>query len=488
MNQGSESSAATGSAGTTAPRWAWLVCWLMFAATSLNYMDRQTVSLVRPQLREAFHIQTDAEFGWVLSAFIMIYALFQAPAGYLVDRFDLGRCYAFAVAFWSLAAVATAFAPSLGFLIVCRALLGVGESFNWPCALRVTGRVLPPSARGLGNGIFNSGAAVGAVLTPLVVTYLVTAYNWRAAFLAVGVLGFVWVVVWLFAIQGPRRGDLARREEPLFRIETSTQPVALHLYAAYFVVGLLALVSAISALWFGMVALWLAVAVLVLGPPLAALGSPHDPRLAPWARSLAVIARLRSFWLVALASVSINLCWHFLINWVPSFLNADRGFDYQSSNYLSMIPFLAADLGNLGGGWLSRQLSRHGSATMRGRFLILVLGTLLATAGPWVGLVQNQSAVIVLVALMAAGTAAFMAVYFAFAQEVSIAHAGLVVGYLGAIGNLAVAGFQPLAGHVKDVTGSFAPVFVLVGLLPIVALAALAGSHWLGDTRSRAQA
>ena len=103
----------------------------------------------------------------------MTYALFQVPAGYLVDRWDVRRVYAGAVAWWSLAAAALAFSPTLGILMVFRALLGVGESFNWPCALRATSAVLPPADRGLGNGIFNSGAAVGAVLTPLVVPTLV---------------------------------------------------------------------------------------------------------------------------------------------------------------------------------------------------------------------------------------------------------------------------------------------------------------------------
>ena len=153
-----------------ANRWAWGLCWLMFASTVLNYMDRQTISLVKEQIATAFAIKADVDFGWVLAAFSMTYALFQVPAGFLVDRWDLRWSYAAAVAWWSLAAMATAVVPSLGMLIVCRALLGVGESFNWPCALRVTARVLPPADRSLGNGIFNSGAAVGAVVTPIVVT------------------------------------------------------------------------------------------------------------------------------------------------------------------------------------------------------------------------------------------------------------------------------------------------------------------------------
>ncbi len=175
MQELNEAEAAVAGPADRIPRanaWAWGLCWLMFASTVLNYMDRQTITLVKDQVATAFAITSDLDFGWVLAAFSMTYALFQVPAGYLVDRWDLRWSYAAAVAWWSLAAMAIALVPNLGMLIVCRALLGMGESFNWPCALRVTARVLPPADRSLGNGIFNSGAAVGAVVTPLVVTNL----------------------------------------------------------------------------------------------------------------------------------------------------------------------------------------------------------------------------------------------------------------------------------------------------------------------------
>ena len=188
---------------------AWGVCWLMFAATVLTYMDRQTVALLGEPIKAEFRITVDADFGWVLSAFYVTYALFQVLAGYLVDRWDLRRTYALAVAWWSLAAAATAIVPSLGLLIACRALLGVGESFNWPVALRVTARVLPPSDRSLGNGIFNSGAAIGAVITPAVVTYLAERFGWRSSFAVIGSAGFVWVAAWLFLVRGELRRSLA---------------------------------------------------------------------------------------------------------------------------------------------------------------------------------------------------------------------------------------------------------------------------------------
>ena len=113
--------------------WAWGICWLMFACTVLNYMDRQAISLVGPQIKGRFGLD-NLGFGWILLAFQLTYAFFQWPAGYLADRWSVRGTYAAAVLWWSLAGIATAFAPTLGMLMALRAMLGVGESFNWPCA------------------------------------------------------------------------------------------------------------------------------------------------------------------------------------------------------------------------------------------------------------------------------------------------------------------------------------------------------------------
>ena len=134
QSQSRVTSGKAGPQGAMRPgAWAWGICWLMFASTVLNYMDRQAIALVGPQIKERF-VLDNAGFGWVLAAFQLTYAFFQWPAGYVVDRWDVRRTYAGAVLWWSLAGIATAFAPTLGILMVFRALLGMGESFNWPCA------------------------------------------------------------------------------------------------------------------------------------------------------------------------------------------------------------------------------------------------------------------------------------------------------------------------------------------------------------------
>lgn len=453
---------------------AWGVCWLMFAATVLTYMDRQTVTLLDGPIKGEFRLAGNEDFGWVLSAFYVTYALFQVLAGFLVDRWDLRLTYALAVAWWSMAAMATAFVPSFGLLIACRALLGVGESFNWPVALRVTARVLPPADRSLGNGIFNSGAAIGAVITPAVVTYLALRLNWKAPFAVIGLAGFVWVAAWLVLVRGELRRSLAApvRKDP--GAAANGGGLSAGVLAAFAVPLVVALAVAMGGFRYGFAAVQWGIAAAIVGPLLVALILPGD-RLAParWASGLGEVVRNPRFWILVVVSVTINICWHFQVSWIPSYLKQERGLNFSTGNYLSTIPFLAADAGNLIGGWSSRRLAAGGRAPGRARLLVMAGAMPMIMFGLGVGLAANVATALVFLSVIAAGTTAFMANYFSFTQEVTARQTGLVVGYLGALGNLAAAGFHPFAGRVKDLTGSYTLVFAIVGLAPVVGLAAL---------------
>jgi ACS family hexuronate transporter-like MFS transporter len=195
---------------------------------------------------------------------------------------------------------------------------------------------------------------------------------------------------------------------------------------------------------------------------------------ADWSESLGAIVRMRRFWVLLPGSLAINICWHFLANWLPRYLEKDRGMTFLQSGLWTAVPFIAADIGNLGGGALSRSLAARGLSPSRARLRVLVGCAVLITSGTWVGLVQSNTLVIILLAVMAMGTAAFMANGFVYAQEISARHTGLIVGILGGLALLCVAGFLPVAGMIKDTTGGFGPVFVLVGLLPFIGVGMLA--------------
>lgn len=490
--------------------WAWSVCWLMFASTVLNYMDRQAMTLVGTQIKGEFRL-TNVDFGWVLAAFQLSYALFQVPAGFLVDRWNVRWTYAGAVAWWSLAGMAAAYSPNLAILLVMRALLGMGESFNWPCALRVTATILPPADRSLGNGIFNSGAAIGAVITPVVVTLLTARYGWRTSFVAVGTLGFVWVFIWLIAVGGPHRHHFAGRKAagrlPEDELDAPRAGLSLVATIAFSGVTMASILLAVSSIWIGRPAIWWGIALLMVGLLVTALVLPLSSlKGADWAESLGIVVRQRRFWILVLVSVTINVCWHFLVNWLPTYLKEDRdlaGLVPLAQRFnalirqegstkdlavglLTAVLFLAADFGNLVGGAASRWLTRRGTTPTRARATVMIGCTLLIPSGVWVGLIQSDALVVLLIGLMAMGTAAFMANYFSFAQEVSARHTGLIVGILGGLGNLCAAGFHPVAGAVKDSIGSFAPIFVLVGLLPFLGLGALVFGWGFSQEKAKA--
>jgi ACS family hexuronate transporter-like MFS transporter len=437
----------------------------MFACTALNYMDRQAMSLVGPQVKKEFGLD-NVGFGWVLAAFQLSYALFQWPAGYVVDRRDVRRTYAAAVVWWSLAGIATAFAPGIGILMVFRGLLGVGESFNWPCALRVTAGILPPGDRSLGNGIFNSGAAIGAVLTPLVVAPLAVQYGWRVPFVVLGVFGLIWVSAWLFLTRGVELCDSIQRED-----EGSGGRLSSSAKRGFGVVVGLSLAVGLSGFWLGAAPIWWGIAIFMVGMLLAALIMPMSwLEESEWARSLGEIVRNRRFWIIASVGVTINVTWHFLGSWMGTFFQEERRLGLFAGAMVTSLPFLAADAGNLLGGGLTRSLVSRGRTPAQARKIVMVFCLALVSLSVWVGFARSDAVVIGLLCLTAMGAAAYMVNFFAFGQDVSPRHTGLVVGYLGGLGNLFAAGFTPLAGWISQGAWGFTPNFIIVGLLPLIGL------------------
>ena len=179
----------------------WWLCIVLLLATIMNYLNRQVLSLTAEKLIAEFHLN-EAGFGLVLGAFRYSYAAVQLFGGWIVDALGARMVFPVAVGVWSLAGMLTAFAPTLGAISMCRLLLGAGEAFNWPCALKTTERLLEPADRALANGIFNSGTAVGAMLAPLLVTLFVPRWGWRSPFVFVGGLGVVWVLLWVGSTRG----------------------------------------------------------------------------------------------------------------------------------------------------------------------------------------------------------------------------------------------------------------------------------------------
>jgi ACS family hexuronate transporter-like MFS transporter len=187
----------------SARRLRWYICGLLFFATTINYVDRQVLGLLKPALEKELGWR-EADYGWIVFAFQLAYALTMPFAGRLIDWAGTRLGYAVAVSLWSVAAMGHALAHSaLGFG-VARFALGLCESANFPAAIRTVADWFPQRERALATGIFNSGANIGAILAPLSVPYLALRYGWRSAFIVTGAAGLAWVLVWWWFLRGPR--------------------------------------------------------------------------------------------------------------------------------------------------------------------------------------------------------------------------------------------------------------------------------------------
>ncbi len=193
----------------------WLMISLAFWATVINYLDRQTLSVAAPVLRDQFHM-SNVEYSRVIFGFMLAYTIMNGASGPIIDRLGTRLGYALCMAWWSLAALLHTFARGVWSLGIFRFLLGMGEAGNWPAAVKVVAEWFPESERALACGLFNSGSSVGAILAPPIVAFLLIRFGWPAAFLAVGLAGFLWLAFWWPVYRTPHdAGHLARKEKPI---------------------------------------------------------------------------------------------------------------------------------------------------------------------------------------------------------------------------------------------------------------------------------
>jgi ACS family hexuronate transporter-like MFS transporter len=180
-----------------AERARWMVLSIFVLSTAINYLDRATLATVAPAVRDEFHL-TYAQYGWIVNAFMFTYTLSAPFAGMLVDRVGVNRAATLAVGLWSCAGIATGFSRGLGGLALCRAVLGIAEAAGIPAAGKAIHRYLTPAERGVGNAMNQAAVSFGLVLAPPIATWVAVRYGWRAAFIVTGVLGLVWIPLWLW--------------------------------------------------------------------------------------------------------------------------------------------------------------------------------------------------------------------------------------------------------------------------------------------------
>jgi ACS family hexuronate transporter-like MFS transporter len=306
------------------PKLRWIIAAMLFLATTLNYGDRLTLSVVSPQLRAEFGMN-EQDYSHVVTLFLLAYAIMYAGSGYVVDRLGTRRGFALFISGWSLAQMLHSLSTGKWSLAACRFLLGLTEPGNWPAAAKAVGEWFPPHQRALGIGIFNAGSSFGSMLAPPVVAFLTLRYGWRMAFLLTGAAGFAWLLAWWILYHPPHANRwLSPREYESIR--SQVQP--------------------------------------------AAEAGPTSGARVDWRK---IIAQPGCYSLI-LARFFTDPVIYFVIFWLPEYLHRERGFDLAMVGRYAWVPFLFGDIGYVLGGWLSGRLMRAGWPLPRARKFVMLLG------------------------------------------------------------------------------------------------------------------
>jgi MFS transporter, ACS family, hexuronate transporter len=417
-------------------RYRWVICALLFLAATINYIDRQVLGILKPTLQ--------AEFGWseidyadIVFAFQLAYAVGLLLAGRIIDLLGTRTGFAVFIVVWSLAAIAHAEAPvfggaaaaalglvglsysaSVAGFMAARFALGLGEGGNFPASIKVVAEWFPRRERALSTGLFNSGTNVGAIVTPMVVPFIALTWGWYWAFVATGAIGFLWLVLWLPLYAQPETHPRVKPTE-------------------------LALIRS----------------------------DPPEPTVhVPWKRLL----RCRQTWAFAIGKFMTDPIWWLYLFWIPDFLNRNYGIDLRTVGPPLIAIYLIADVGSIGGGWLSSALIKRGWTVNAGRKTAMFACALAVTPIALASTASDLWVAVGLVGLAAAAHQGWSANLFTLVSDTFPRQAvGSVVGFggmAGAVGGMLIA---KLTGYILDTTGSYVPIFLIAASTYLIALAVI---------------
>lgn len=410
---GSPKQAAAGVPG----RVRWFVCGLLFYATTVNYVDRQVLAILKPIISAELG-WNEQQYSWVVFYFQLAYALMMPVAGRIIDKLGTRIGYAVAVLVWSCAAMSHALARTAVQFAAARFALGIGEAANFPAAIKTTASWFPKRERAFATGIFNSGSNIGALVAPLLVPFIAAHYGWRLSFLATGVLDVIWIIVWLLTFHSPRKDPRVSAEE-LALIESD--------------------------------------------------GPEPEKRDVPYG----VLLTKRAAWAFVVGKLLTDPVWWFYLYWLPGFLHQKYELNLTSLGAPLITIYLAADIGSIGGGWLSSFLLRRGATPGRARKTALFACAVMVL--PVIGVMWthgNLWLTVVLVACAASGHQGWSCnLYTLVSDSFPQVAVGSVIGLggmAGAVGGMAAA---PLIGHWLDFSHeAYGPLFLIAGVMYLFTL------------------
>jgi MFS transporter, ACS family, hexuronate transporter len=428
----------------------WWIVGLIFLATLINYIDRLTISVLGDAIMRDLRL-TNEQFGGIVFWFLLAYTISQGLSGKLYDRIGTRLGFTISIVIWSLAAMGHAFANGLRSLSICRFILGAGEAGNWPGAAKTVAEWFPIRERALGMAIFNSGAAIGSIVAFPFIAWLFSHLGWHSTFIVTGALGFIWLALWLLFYQMPERHPwLTEEERHLIRQGQATEEDGDATTAA----------GAVNA-----------ERAAVAGQNEIASASSASPR---WRDLL----RYRQVWAIVLARFLTDPIWWLYITWLPLYLMRARGFSLKEISYFAWVPFVAADIGSLLGGWMSGFLIKRGWTVNRARKAVIAFAALLMPAGIFAAFATSPMVALALIAVVLFGFQIWInnvqTLPSDFFSDKAVASVAGLGGTGAGIGSMI---FIYTTGWVVD-HFSYVPVLVAAGMLaPLgtIVLFALAG-------------
>jgi len=394
----------------------WVICALLFIATTTNYIDRNALGVLKPFLQE--HLGWDeVDYGWIVFAFVGAYAAFPSIVGIFIDRFGVKRSLAIALVIWSLAAAAHGLVGTvLGFVIV-RFFLGVAEAANFPASIKAVAMWFPQKERALATGIFNSGTSVGVIAAPVTVV-LAQTLGWQWSFILMGLIGFIWLYFWQRSFQAP---------------ETHPRVGAAEL--EYIRSGQKAGEQNVKLSWSAMV-------------------------------------RYRQIWPFLIGKFLTDPVWWFYLFWLPTYLSVERGQNLLKSAGLMAIIYTGSSVGSVFGGWLSGYLIRKGWHVGKARMTAMLLAAIFMPGSILAYFTDNFAVCVAFITLATACHQWWSANIFTsatdlFPQKVS----GSVVGLGATAGGIGGMFIALLAALAIQWTGKQELVFIWAAFMHLISIA-----------------
>lgn len=392
------------------PYLRWLIMGLICLVACINYLDRLTISVLAPVIRQNLQL-SNLEYAAVGTFFLLGYTLSQGLSGKLYDQIGIRLGFVCSVVVWSIAAMLHATARGIVSLSCFRFMLGLGEAGNWPGAAKTAAEWLPVQERALGLAVFNFGIGLGSIVAPPLIVWLQFRYGWQATFIVTGSLGFAWLVLWLVFYRPPEEHPwlTSRERETILGSKDQTQ---------------------------------------------------RESSI-PWLQLL----RYRQVWAIVLGRTLTDPVWWLYILWLPEYLNKTRGFSLTEIGRFAWIPFVAADLGSLTGGFTSGFLIRRGWTVDRARKTVMILAAALMPAGIVAVRTSSSFAALALIGLVLFGFQAWVVNLQTMPSDIFPDRVvGAVAGLAGVGSGLSNMLFILATGWTVD-HFSYTPVLTVAGFL-----------------------